>query len=324
MERTELTEMFTVMVTVRACDQRLRDGLANREFAITYWPVGGQEAIAGALAVALRPEDRLVTTYRGLHDQLAKGAPLDQVVAEILAKGTGVNKGKGGAMHVSDPSSGVMVSTGIVGAGLPVGVGFALADQLRAESRVTVVSFGDGATGTGAFHEALNLAAVWQLPVVFLCQNNGFAEMTPTAHGQPVEHVAERAAAYAMPGSTVDGNDPVATHDALSEAVRRARAGGGPSLVECRTFRLFGHYFGDPMPYMDAGELAAARADHPVDRFRARLIDEGHLRPEEADAVERAATERVAAAFTAALAGPGPDVSESTTDVYADAFGMPR
>ena len=324
MTPTELTEMFRLMVTVRACDQRLRDGLANREFAITYWPVGGQEAIAGALAVVLRPEDRLVTTYRGLHDQLAKGAPLDRVVAEMLAKGSGLNGGKGGAMHVSDPSSGVMVSTGIVGAGLPVAVGFALADHLRAEARVTVVSFGDGATGTGAFHEALNLAAVWQLPVVFLCQNNGFAEMTPTAHGQPVAHVAERAAAYAMPGSTVDGNDPVATHGALSEAVDRARTGAGPSLVECRTLRLFGHYFGDPMSYIDADELAAARADHPVDRFRTRLIEEGHLGREEAGAVEREAAQRVAAAFAAALVAPQPDVSESATDVYADAIGIPR
>lgn len=324
MERDALVAMFTTMATIRACDARIREGLAAREFAITYWPCGGQEAIAGALGAALRRTDRLVTTYRGLHDQLAKGAPLEAVVAEVLARGSGINKGKGGAMHLCDPDSGVMVSTGIVGAGLPVAVGFALADQLQSADRVTVVSFGDGATGTGAFHEAVNLAAVWRLPVVFLCQNNGFAEMTPTADCQPVEHVADRAAAYGLPGTTVDGNDPIVTYEALAAAVGRARNGGGPSLVECRTFRLFGHYFGDPMPYIDPDELAAATAAHPVDRFRHWLADQGHLSGTDAVAIEAAAADRVAAAFASALASPPPDDGESTLDVYAGAIGSPR
>jgi TPP-dependent pyruvate/acetoin dehydrogenase alpha subunit len=313
-----LLGMYEVMARVRACDARLRAGLVDREFAITYWPCSGQEAIAGALWAALRPDDRLVSTYRGLHDQLAKGAALDGVVAEVLARRTGINKGKGGAMHVADPSCGLVLSTGIVGAGIPVGVGVALAAQLRGTDQVTVVSFGDGATGTGAFHEAANLAAVWRLPVVLLCQNNGYAEMTPTAHAQPVEHVADRAAAYAMPADTVDGNDPVATHDALARAVDRARRGDGPSLVECRTYRLHGHYFGDPMAYMPEEELEAARRDHPVDRYKAWLVAHG-VDGAVLDGIDGDAAAAVDAAFTAALAAGEPEPEEAMLDVYAAA-----
>jgi len=307
--------MYRVMATVKACDARLRAGLSAREFAITYWPAGGQEAIAGALSAALRPDDQLVSTYRGLHDQLAKGASLDGVV---------INKGKGGAMHVADPSCGLVLSTGIVGAGIPVAVGVALAAQLQGNDRVTVASFGDGATGTGAFHEAVNLAAVWQLPVVFVCQNNGYAEMTPTSHAQPVPDVAARAAAYAIPGVTVDGNDPVATYLALADAVERARAGAGPSLVECRTYRLFGHFFGDPMPYMPEDELEAARKAHPVDRYRARLLGSSVASEETLATIDGGAADAVERAFAAALAAPEPDPAEAFVDVYADATGMPR
>jgi pyruvate dehydrogenase E1 component alpha subunit len=315
--------MYQLMVSIRACDDRVRRGLSAGEFACTYWPATGQEAIAAALGVVLRTDDQLVTTYRGLHDQLAKGVPLGPLVAEILTRATGVNGGKGGAMHIAHPASGLMVSTGIVGSGLPIAVGLGLAAQLSGTDRVVVASFGDGATGTGSFHEAVNLAALWLLPVVFVCQNNRYAEMTPTAHAQPVADVADRARGYAIPGLTVDGNDPDAVHGALGVAARLARAGGGPTLLECTTFRLHGHYFGDPMRYIPAEELEAARAAEPVARYRSRLVDEDVLDGAGATAIELRAADEVEEAFVAALASDPPTPGDATTDVYADPEGVP-
>jgi pyruvate dehydrogenase E1 component alpha subunit len=316
--------MYRRMALIHACDERIRRGLSGGEFACTYWPATGQEAIAGAMGEVLRADDQLVTTYRGLHDQLAKGAPLGPVVAEILTRTSGVNAGKGGSMHISHPASGVVLSTGIVGSGLPIAVGVGLALQVRGTDRVAVASFGDGATGTGSFHEAVNLAALWRLPVVFLCQDNRYAEMTPVAHGQPVAHVADRAPAYGIPGQVVDGNDPDAVFGALAAATERARGGAGPTLLECTTFRLWGHYFGDPMRYIPPEELEAARRDEPVGRYRDRLATDGVLDGPGAAAVDRAAREAVDAAFDAALAADPPGAEAATTEVYADARGMPR
>ncbi len=311
------------MTSIRACDDRVRRGLSGGEFACTYWPATGQEAIAAALGTVLRTDDQLVTTYRGLHDQLAKGVPLGPLVAEILTRVSGLNGGKGGSMHIADPASGLVVSTGIVGSGLPIAVGFGLAARMSGSDRVVVASFGDGATGTGSFHEAVNLAALWQLPVVLVCQNNRYAEMTATAHAQPVVDVADRAAGYGIPGVTVDGNDPDVTHGALREAVDHARSGAGPTLVECTTFRLHGHYFGDPMRYIPADELEAARSGEPIGRYRNRLIDDGVLDEPTAGAIEQRATDQVEQAFSTALAAEPPRASSWKRDVYADATGMP-
>ncbi len=315
--------MYELMALIRGCDDRIRRGLSGGEFACTYWPATGQEAIAAALGTALRSDDQLVTTYRGLHDQLAKGVPLGPLVAEILARRTGVNAGKGGAMHISHPPSGLLLSTGIVGSGLPIAVGVGLAAQLRGGNQVAVASFGDGATGTGSFHEAVNLAALWKLPVVFACQDNRYAEMTPTAESQPVAHVADRADAYGIPGVSVDGNDPDAVHLVLETAVARARGGSGPTLLECTTFRLWGHYFGDPMRYIPAEELEAARRSEPVARYRSALLADGVLDEEGAVAIELRVTEAVEAAFAAALAAEPPAADDASTDVYDDGRGVP-
>ncbi len=312
------------MALIQACDQRVRRGLSAGEFACTYWPATGQEAIAAAMGAALHSDDQLVTTYRGLHDQLAKGVPVTELVAEILTRSTGVNRGKGGSMHIAHPPSGLVLSTGIVGSGLPIAVGVALAAHLRGTGQVTVASFGDGATGTGSFHEAVNLAALWRLPVVFLCQNNGFAEMTPTAEAQPVSHVADRAAAYGIPGVRVDGNDPDAVHRVLLGALSRARKGHGPSLVECTTYRLFGHYFGDPMRYVPADELEAARRAEPVARYRQVLLGAGVLDEAGTLAIDSRAEAEVEAAFAAALSAPLPGGTEAFVDVYADPAGVPE
>ena len=308
--------MYESMALIRACDDRVRRGLSGGEFACTYWPATGQEAIAAAIGVVLRTDDQLVTTYRGLHDQLAKGVPLGPLVAEILTRRTGVNGGKGGAMHIAHPPSGLVLSTGIVGSGIPIAVGVGLAAQMRGSDQVAVASFGDGATGTGSFHEAVNLAALWDLPVVFLCQNNRYAEMTPTAEAQPVASVAERAGGYGIAGETVDGNDPDAVHAALSAAVGRARSGGGPMLLECMTFRLWGHYFGDPMRYIPGEELEEARRLEPIARYRNRLIGDGVLDEQGAVAIEQRAKDDVEAAFTDALEAAAPEAGDAFVDIY--------
>ena len=310
--------MYELMALILTCDARLRRGLSAGEFACTYWPATGQEAIAAALGTVLGTDDQLVTTYRGLHDQVAKGVPLGPLVAEILTRRTGVNAGKGGAMHISHPPSGLVLSTGIVGSGIPIAVGVGLAALLRHSGQVAVASFGDGATGTGSFHEAVNLAALWNIPVVFVCQNNRYAEMTPTAEAQPVAGVVDRAAGYGLPGEQVDGNDPDAVHLALTGAVARARSGGGPTLLECMTYRLWGHYFGDPMRYIPPEELEAARQAEPVSRYRSRLIAEGVMDEVDADGIDERARDEVEEAFAAALAAPLPDPGDAFVDVYRD------
>jgi len=198
--------IFRTMATIRAMEDRINRGLNAGEFRMTFYPVRGQEVIPAAVSEHLRPEDYMVTTYRGMHDCIAKGIPLTELVAEMLGRVGGTSKGKGGPMHLSDPRSGLMVTTGVVGGGVPIAVGLGLAAQLRGTDQVSVVNFGDGATSIGATHEAANMAALWQLPVVFVCQHNGYGEHTAFADYTRTEHLADRFRPYGMAAVTVDGN----------------------------------------------------------------------------------------------------------------------
>jgi pyruvate dehydrogenase E1 component alpha subunit len=211
-----------------------------------------------------------------------------------------------------------MVTTGVVGAGMPIGCGLALASQLRGETRVTVTNFGDGASNIGAFHESLNLASVWKLPVIFVCQNNRYAEHTAFAKGTSVEHVADRAKSYSMPGVTVDGNDPLAVFAAAKTAIERARAGGGPTLIEALTFRFNGHLIGDMGEYIPKAEYAAALAADPVPKYRQWLIDNGHASGAELETLEAEIKTEVDEAVKFAFDSPLTDPSEITRDVYAE------
>ncbi len=305
-DNATLIGMFTTMSRIVACDEALRSGLSSGQLAFSYYSPRGQEAVAAGWAAATGPRDMLVTTYRGMHDQIAKGVPLHPLLAEMLGRATGTNRGKGGPMHVVWPEVGLMLTTGVVGSGLPIATGLAWASQLAGDDRVTIACFGDGATNIGAFHEALNLASVWQLPVIFLCQNNRYGEHTPIAHHQHNESVAMRAASYAMPGVTVDGNDPVAVWRVVAEAVARARAGEGPTLVEAVTYRLFGHVFGDPMKYVERAELDAAWAAEPTGRFKRTLEQAGVLDAEAASQIESRCTDEVTVALSRALSDPEP------------------
>ncbi len=315
--------IYALMVLMKAADDRLSKGIGTGEFMCVYWPSRGQEAIAAAMGVALRNDDQLVTTYRGLHDLIGKDVPLEEIYGEMMGRTVGAGRGKGGTMHIANPEKGVMLSTGIVGAGPPVAVGLAMAAKRKDIDRVTVVSFGDGATNTGSFHEAANMAALWDLPVVFVCQNNLFAEMTPTHDTMKLKRVADRAAGYGMPGVQVDGNDPLAVLDALAEAIGKARNGGGPTFIECVTFRFRGHYFGDRMPYIPKEQLSAAMEADPVPRFRKHLIDNALCTDEDLSGIDEGALIKVEEALKAVIAAGAPSIDELDRDVYASPIRYP-
>jgi pyruvate dehydrogenase E1 component alpha subunit len=314
---------YQLMVVMKAADDRLAKGISTGEIQCVYWPSRGQEAIAAALAISLRLDDQLVTTYRGLHDLIGKGVPLVEIFGEMLGRQLGGSRGKGGTMHIAKPENGVVLSTGIVGAGIPVAVGLAMAGRRKGLDRVTAVSFGDGATNTGSFHEAVNMAALWDLPVVLVCQNNLYGEMTPVGHTMRVPQIADRASAYGLPGVRVDGNDPRALADSFDVAISRARSGAGPTLVECVTFRFRGHYFGDPMAYIPKEQMADAEQNDPLPRFRSVLLADGIRTEHHLAEIEAVAVSDVEEALQSVLASEPPPADELERDVYADAENIP-
>jgi pyruvate dehydrogenase E1 component alpha subunit len=313
-----LIEIYRRAALIKQNDERFRAAIKSGRLVAPYYSPRGQEIIPAALSVHLSPQDYVCTIYRGIHDMLAKGVPSKLIWAEIAGRTTGTCKGKGGPMHVTHPQSGVMITTGIVGSSMPIANGLALAAQIRGEARVTIANFGDGASNIGAFHESLNMASLWKLPVIFVCQNNGYAEHTRFDLGTAAANVADRASAYRMPGVHVDGNDPVAMWHAAGEAVARARAGGGPTLIEAVTFRFFGHILGDADAYMSEGEKRDAMARDPVPRLRASLIERGMATEEALAAMEAAIAGEVEEAEAFAFASPVPELSELRRDVYAE------
>ena len=312
-------EIFRKMALLKANDERSRKVITTGRLIMPYYPYRGQEVIPAALSVNLRDTDYLCTIYRGIHDMLAKGLPLKSLWAEIAGRVDGTCKGKGGPMHLTDVAHGVMVTTGIVGASMPIANGLAWASQLRGDGRVAVATFGDGASNIGAFHEALNLAAVWNLPTIFLCQNNRYGEHTRYAKATSAERISDRAAAYGIKGIHVDGNDPIAMYHAAREAVEHARAGNGPVLIEAMTFRFHGHVFGDAGGYIPKEEYDAAVAADPYPRFRAHLIDSGISTEAELAAIEAGYEAELDEAVEFALNSPFPGNEEIGTDVYGAA-----
>ena len=316
-DKAILVDIYRRMALIQRSDDRFRAVIKSGKIVAPYYSPRGQEAIPAAVSVNLGDDDYICTIYRGIHDMLAKGVPSKLLWAEIAGKATGTCKGKGGPMHITHPPSGVMVTTGIVGSSMPIANGLALASQIRGDKRVTVAYFGDGASNIGAFHEALNMAAVWKLPVLFVCQNNGYGEHTRYELATSAKQISDRAIGYQMPGVTVDGNDPLAVYAAARTAVARARAGEGPTLIEAKTFRFQGHVFGDADAYMAPGEKEAAMARDPVPLFRHWLV-EGGVAEAELAAIEAAIDREIDKAVAFALESPVPDPSEIDTDVLAD------
>jgi acetoin:2,6-dichlorophenolindophenol oxidoreductase subunit alpha len=315
--REVLVDLYRRMTLIKQNDERFRAVIKAGKIVAPYYSPRGQEVIPSAVSVNLRDTDYVCTIYRGIHDMLAKGVPMKQLWAEIAGKVTGTCKGKGGPMHITHPASGVMVTTGIVGSSMPIANGLALASQLRNEDRVTVAYFGDGASNIGAFHEALNMAALWKLPVVFVCQNNRYGEHTRYEIATSAKQISDRAAGYQMPGVTVDGNDPLAMYAAAKQAIDSARSGAGPTLIEAMTFRFHGHVFGDMDGYMGKGEKDGWMAKDPVPAFRAWLVQHGHAAEAELAAIEAGIERELDAAVEFALASATPDVAELRRDVFA-------
>ena len=277
----------------------------------------GQEAVAAGAAAAMRPGDYSTYTYRGHGHVLARGMQPEAAFAEIMGRATGVNRGKGGSMHLTDARLGLVGSFAIVGAGLPVAVGLGRAAQLRGDHRVSVTFFGDGATNIGAFHESMNLAAVWKAPVVFICENNLYGEYSRYNETTTLDDLAVRADSYAMRAMIVDGNDVRAVHRATSEAIVRARSGDGPTFLECKTYRQKGHSRSDPARYRPADEVKAWLARDPIDITRRQLVAEKIANENQLDLLTSQVAEEIARALDRASAAPLPTIEEVTSDVYA-------
>ena len=311
-----LLDIYKRAALLKANDERARKVILSGQIAMVYYSYRGQEIIPSVMGEILRDDDTICTIYRGIHDMLGKGFPLKELWAELAGRTTGSCKGKGGPMHLTYPPKGIMVTTGIVGSSAPIANGLAWASQLDKNDRVSVCTFGDGASNIGAIHEAMNLASVWKLPTIFVCQNNLYAEHTTFEKMTGGQNVANRAEGYGMPGVRVDGNDPEAMYSAFAEAVARARAGEGPTLLECMTFRFFGHNFGDDDSYMPPAQKAAAMEADPVPRLRDRLIADRIATEAELAAVEADIESQIDEAIEFALASPWPDPDELRFDVF--------
>ena len=314
----EVLRLYEQMEVIRRTEKAAHDLFLSGLVKGTTHLAAGHEAVAVGASAALRPSDYVFATYRGHHHAIARGATPAECLAELMSKATGICGAKGGSMHLTKASAGMLGSYAIVGAHLPMAAGAAWSARLRGTGEVAVAFFGDGATNIGAFHEALNLAAVWSLPVLFVCENNLYMEYTPisavTAVASPA---ADRAPAYGLPAEVIDGNDVVVVAGAVARAAERARAGGGPTVLEARTYRHFGHSRTDPGQYRPAEEVSEWLARDPLTVARERLAAAGVAAQSVEAAAERAAT-AVAAAVAEAKAAPAPDPQDAFTDVWAD------
>ena len=279
----------------------------------------GQEAVAAGVCTALRDRDQVSSTHRGHGHLVAKGGDLSRMMAELMGKATGYCGGKGGSMHVCDLDLNMLGANGIVGGGVPIAVGAGFANQYRANGAVSVAFFGDGATNIGAFHEAANMAATLELPVLFVCENNEYGEYTPRDLTMAIADVVERAAAYGMPGTKIDGMDPVAVFDATTAAAARARQGGGPSFIECKTYRFYNHHGVQTlgMKYRSDDEVEQWQARDPIPRHEHLMLNAGAMTPDGIEAVRAEIVAEVEAAIEFAEQSPLPDPEDLLTDVYS-------
>jgi pyruvate dehydrogenase E1 component alpha subunit len=315
--RELLLLMYERMTLIRAFEERLVDLMAKGVAIGTAHSYAGQEAVAVGVCTALNPDDWIASTHRGHGHCIAKGMDVDPVMAEIYGKVDGANRGKGGSMHITDVSVGMLGVNPIVGGGIPHAVGAALSAKLRKTGQVAATFFGDGGANIGACHESINLAAVWNVPCVFVCENNGYAQSTPSEWSTAGE-IWKRAIGYGIPGEAVDGQDLLAVYAAVKQAADRARAGDGPSLIEARTYRYHGHYIGDnPHNYRLEQEEEDARGRDCIQRLRANLLDAQTVSAAEMDQLEQRAAQRIEAAVAFAEASPFPEPGELTTQVFA-------
>jgi pyruvate dehydrogenase E1 component alpha subunit len=313
-----LAEFFRRMTLVREFELR---AIAERRAGLIPGFIHscvGQEATAVGACLALQPDDVITSTHRGHGHLIGKGGDPCYMMAELAARSPGYCLGRGGSLHIADYRLGILGANGIVGGGIPIAVGAALSFSLRKEPRVALAFFGDGATNEGAFHEAANEAGVWKLPVIFFCENNLYGEGTPQSKQAAVADLAVRAVAYGFPGVIVDGNDVLSVYDATRVAAERARRGGGPTFIEAKTYRLRGHYEGDPQVYRPLDEIEAWKQRDPIPTFRKRLIEEGFFSDADLEEIEGSVLMQLDEAVKFAASAPKPEPKDALVGVYAD------
>lgn len=315
-ERERAGRIYLTMAKIRAFETKALKLFENNKLRGSVHLYIGEEAVAATVCSRLTDADYITSTHRGHGHCIAKGADLNKSMAELMGKATGYCKGRSGSMHIADFNVGNLGANAIVGGGIPIAVGAALSAKLQKQDRVAVSFFGDGASNEGTFHESLNLASVMKLPIIFVCENNGYGISVPVSQSTSVKDISVRAKAYDMPGETVDGNDPEAIDAAFGRALARAKAGEGPSLIECKTYRWMGHWTGDPQTYRTREEVESWKKRDPIKHWREHLIAEGMYTAEELDAMDKQADDETQAATDFALNSPEPDPAHVLDDVF--------
>ncbi len=315
--KEKLVEMLRKMLEIRFFEEKVFQLYAQNLVPGTIHLYAGEEAVAVGVCSNLRKDDYITSTHRGHGHCIAKGADLKRTMAEILGKKTGYCKGKGGSMHIADFTIGMLGATAVVGAGIPIAVGAGLSIKLRRTDQVVACFFGEGASNQGTFHEGINMASIWKLPVLFVCENNLYAMGTRQSIAMAIENVADRASAYGIPGVVVDGNDVLAVCKVASEAVERARKGDGPTLIECKTYRQKGHSRVDPARYRPKEEVEAWLAKDPIKRFKKKLLQANVLGEAEIQQIENDISGEIEKAVKFAMESPLPNPEEALEDVYA-------
>jgi len=317
LSKDELLKAYRTMRTIRDFEERVHVEFAKGDIPGFVHLYAGEEACATGIMTHLTDTDRIASTHRGHGHCIAKGVDVHEMMAEIYGKATGSCRGKGGSMHIADLSKGMMGANGILGAGAPLACGAALASKFRGDKGVSVTFFGDGASNQGMVLESMNLAAVWNLPVIFVVENNGYAESTSVDYATAVDSYVDRASGFGLPGVAVDGTDFFAVYEAAGEVIRRAREGGGPSLLECKMVRFFGHFEGDAQTYKGKGENEFNRANRDcIKMFAERVREAGVVAAADFDAIDKEVEKLIDDAVTAAKAAPFPTIRDLTTDVY--------
>jgi pyruvate dehydrogenase E1 component alpha subunit len=316
LEKEKMVKIYRKMLEIRLFEEKVFELYGQNLVPGTIHLYAGEEAVAVGVCENLRKDDYIVSTHRGHGHCLAKGASLDRTMAEIMGKETGYCKGKGGSMHIADFSVGMLGATAVVGAGIPIATGAGLSIKLRKTDQVVACFFGDGASNQGTFHEGINMAAIWKLPVLYVCENNLYAMGTRQTQVMVMRDVAKRAEAYGIPGTTVDGNDALAVYKAAQEAVERARSGEGPTLIECKTYRQKGHSRWDPAAYRPKEEVEDWLKRDPIRRMKKHLLD-AILSEVEAKGIEKELEDAVEGAVKFAVGSPYPKPEEALEDVYA-------
>jgi len=317
LDRAALLDAYRRMRTIRAFELKLAELVAAGKMGGFMHLYAGEEAVAVGVCQQLRETDFVASTHRGHGHCIAKGVDVGAMMAELFGRATGCCKGKGGSMHIADVDKGMLGANGIVGAGIPLATGAALSAKLKRTGGVAVAFFGDGATNQGAFHESLNMASNWKLPAVYVVENNGWGEFTPTEFVIPVKDIAVRAGSYAMASAIADGMDFFDVYEKAGEAIARARRGEGPTLVECKTYRFMGHFVGDPLKYRAKEEAERwIQTRDPLDAFERRTTEAGLASSADLREIDGQVDAVLAAAVRAAEAAPLPDLAEVTRDVY--------